>query len=117
MATLPNIPIMRIRSTLEKRYSGKIDLQDCDGRSDNEKESAFLTRSLSAFALAQLAGIDDNIAAACVVDGYDDNGIDAIYYDNNDKKVYIIQSKWMESGKDSPNLSSRKIRRMFWVHQ
>jgi hypothetical protein len=102
MANLPNIPIMRIRSTLEKRYEGKIDLKDHIRRSAKEKESAFLTRSLAAFALAQLAGINDSIAATCVVDGYDDNGVDAIYYDNNDKKVYLIQSKWMESGKDSP---------------
>jgi len=102
MSTLPNIPIMRIRSTLEKRYDGKIDLKDYDGKPAKEKESAFLTRSLSAFALAQLAGINDSIAAACVVDGYDDNGIDAIYYDTTDNKVYIVQSKWMESGKDSP---------------
>lgn len=102
MSSVPNIPIMRIRSTLEKRYLGKIDLKDYEGKPAKEKESAFLTRSLSAFALAQLAGINDNLAAACVVDGYDDNGIDAIYYDNTDNKVYIVQSKWMESGKDSP---------------
>jgi len=93
---------MRIRSTLEKRYGGKIDLKDYEGKPAKEKESAFLTRSLSAFALAQLAGINDNLAAACVIDGYDDNGIDAIYYDTTDNKVYIVQSKWMESGKDSP---------------
>lgn len=61
-----------------------------------------MARSLAAFALAQLAEIDDSIAASCVVDGYNDNGIDAIYFDGNNKKVYIIQSKWMESGKDSP---------------
>lgn len=102
MSSVPNIPIMRIRSTLEKRYDGKIDLKDYEGKPAKEKESAFLTRSLSAFALAQLAGINDSLAAACVIDGYDDNGIDAIYYDTTDNKVYIVQSKWMESGKDSP---------------
>ena len=75
---------------------------DYEGKPAKEKESAFLTRSLSAFALAQLAGINDSLAAACVIDGYDDNGIDAIYYDTTDNKVYIVQSKWMESGKDSP---------------
>jgi len=102
MTTMPNIPIMRIRSTLEKRYLGKIDLQDLNKKSKIEKENAFLTRSLAAFSLSQLAGIDDLTSAASVVDGYDDNGIDAIYFDNNDKKVYIVQSKWMNSGKDSP---------------
>ncbi len=102
MSSVPNIPIMRIRSTLEKRYDGKIDLKDYEGKPAKEMESAFLTRSLSAFALAQLAGINDSLAAACVIDGYDDNGIDAIYYDTTDNKVYIVQSKWMESGKDSP---------------
>lgn len=91
---------MRIRSTLEKRYLDKIDLSDIHRKS--EKENAFLTRSLAAFSITQLAGIDDIIAATCIVDGYDDNGIDAIYFDNNDKKVYIVQSKWMHSGKESP---------------
>jgi hypothetical protein len=93
---------MRIRSTLERRYKEKIDLKDYDRKPEKEKEKAFLTRSLSAFALSQLAGISDSLAATCVIDGYDDNGIDAIYYDANDNKVYIVQSKWMDSGRDSP---------------
>jgi hypothetical protein len=60
-----------------------------------------LTRSLAAFTIAELAGINDQIAASCVVDGGGDNGIDAIYYDAAEKICWILQSKWVNSGNGS----------------
>ena len=58
----------------------------------------FLTRSQAALALSHIAGIDKHIAATSIVDGFDDNGIDAIYFDEVIRTVYVVQSKWMESG-------------------
>lgn len=104
ITTVPNISIMRISSTLDKKYRHKIDLKDLNPNlNKNESENVFLTRSLAAFSLAQIAEIDDCIAAAHVIDGFDDNGIDAIYFDNNSKVVYIVQSKWIQSGKKAPD--------------
>ena len=41
------------------------------------------------------------IAAAAVVDGAQDNGIDALYYDAPEKVCYLIQAKWVDSGNGS----------------
>ena len=30
--------------------------------------------------------------------GYDDNGIDAIYFDRLNAVLYVVQSKWLKSG-------------------
>lgn len=60
--------------------------------------TAFLSRAQAAFALTVLTDVDDTTAAMHVCDGSDDNGIDAIYYSEEDLVLYIVQSKWHESG-------------------
>lgn len=67
----------------------------------DQRENFILTRSLAAFSLAQIASIKDDIAADAVVDGSQDNGIDAIYYDSTEKVCYVVQSKWINSGNGS----------------
>ena len=71
-------------------------------RSPEEKMNAFLSRSLAAYALSQEAGIDADKAAASIVDGPDDGGIDAIHWDQMKHLIYIVQSKWISSGNGSP---------------
>src|SRR5208337_3140944 len=64
-------------------------------------EKCFLTRSLAAFAVAQLAGIVPKEAAKTVTDGKDDNGIDALHYDVPTKTMYVVQAKWHGDGNGS----------------
>lgn len=99
---MSNLYILRISSALDKRYSDLIDLSDYDWKSDDQKRDAFLTRSLAAYILTQVAKIGDEIAAKSVVDSFDDNGIDAIYFDKDNYTVYVVQSKWKKSGEKSP---------------
>ena len=63
-----------------------------------------LLRGLAAFALVELIGIDEKSGASAVTDGYDDNGIDAIYIDSDSSRVYLVQSKWSKAGSGSPAL-------------
>lgn len=65
---------------------------------DDQHESNRLSRSLAAYALVGLRGIDDAAAAACVTDGGDDGGIDALYYDNTIPQLIIVQSKFSRKG-------------------
>jgi len=102
------VHIRRISLSLEKKYKDLIDIEDCKGKSDEIKDNAFLSRSLAAYTLTQVAKIEDEIAARCVVDSFDDNGIDAIYFDRDNYIFYVVQSKWRKSGEKSPTTSEIK---------
>ncbi len=52
-----------------------------------------ISRSLSAFTLEKLLRIDSTTASKSVVDDNGDNGIDAIYYYQPTKKLFLVQSK------------------------
>jgi len=96
--------IGHIKAALKKRFDGLIDLSDIKTAPEAERENFFLTRSLSAFVIAELAKIDDKIAAKAVVDGSKDNGIDAFYFDTTERVCYLVQSKWIHNGKASVEL-------------
>lgn len=93
-----SIKVNHIKAHLEKNFQGKIDLSDIIGRPPVEVERCFLSRALAAYSLTivAIATIDD--AANSVVDGFDDNGIDAIYFDTASKNLWLVQSKWIETG-------------------
>lgn len=67
----------------------------------DQLENFFLTRSLAAYSLSQIAQIDDAQAAQSVCDGPGDNGIDAFYFDSTERIAYVLQSKWIHSGNGS----------------
>jgi hypothetical protein len=93
--------IGHIRAALKKRFDGLIDLSDVPNAKGDDLENFFLTRSLAAFVIAELARVDDKIAAKAIVDGSKDNGLDAFYFDPTERVCYLIQSKWIHNGKGS----------------
>lgn len=58
-----------------------------------DRENKQISRAFSAFALQKLFDVDTITAAKAVVDDYNDKGIDAIYYHEDDKTLYLVQSK------------------------
>jgi hypothetical protein len=62
-----------------------------------EQQAKQLSRAFSAFALHKMLDISQHVAAASVVDDYDDKGIDAIYYDGRSETLYLLQTKLKES--------------------
>lgn len=97
------IHIQQIKAHLKGLFEGKIDLSDQKG-SDDELEQYFLTRSLAAYAIHYLSQADELTAAASITDGSLDNGIDAIFYDTSEKRLYLCQSKWLNNGKGEPSV-------------
>jgi hypothetical protein len=93
------IHVQQIKGQLVNLFKNLIDVSDYDNRPPADKESAFLSRSLGAFAVMSTADISPDAAAACVTDGGQDNGIDAIYFDGVEKILYLCQSKWKHDGK------------------
>jgi hypothetical protein len=95
------IHVGHIKNNVASRFGNLIDLYDVQTASAEQKEACRLTRSLAAFAVAELGDVDDVTAAKAVTDGTGDNGIDAVYYDAAEKNCYLIQSKWVASGNGS----------------
>jgi len=67
------------------------------------RESNFLSRALAAYAVEQLANCSVQDAAASVVDGADDGGIDAIFYDRQKDILWAVQSKFSGKGSGLPD--------------
>jgi hypothetical protein len=87
--------LRHIRTTLEREFKRHIDLSDAESYSDRDRENLFLSRSLAAYALCLEADITAELAASHVTDGFNDHGIDAIYFDPVAHHAYAAQSKWM----------------------
>src|SRR5260221_12556426 len=74
------IHVRQIEAQIKTLFNGLVDLSDYDTR-PLEREAVFLSRSLAAFTLMHLANITPTEAAQNLVDGGQDNGIDAIFCD------------------------------------
>ncbi|WP_150541812.1 AIPR family protein [Clostridium perfringens] len=96
--------INKIKADITNMYNGLINLDDYSTRTETDRNNAFLTRALNAFAIQKLCNGDKEKIAESICDGYDDNGIDCIYYDEDEITLYVTQSKWNNDGNSSPAL-------------
>ena len=95
---MSSIKVNRIKSYLDKTFKGKIDLSDIATKSADEQQKNFLSRALSAYGLTIVAGTSIDDAGEAITDGYEDNGIDAIYFDKQSRNLWLVQSKFIVSG-------------------
>jgi hypothetical protein len=95
---MSQLTLNRIRSVLEQQFSGKIDMSDYAGKSAEDTKKAFLSRALAALCIKNLAGVDADTAGAAVTDGWQDEGIDAIRFEPRTDTLFLVQSKWSDSG-------------------
>ena len=94
-----NIQITRIKRKFHDVFGDKIDMSDLKekiGTEDYEKN--YLSRCLAAYSLMIISDISMEDAAASITDGFHDNGIDAIFKDENGKQLILVQSKWVSDG-------------------
>ena len=99
---LSTFQIKQIDSELTSLFDDKIDMSDYGQKKQNEKQLAFKSRALAAYSLHILAGVSSHQAAESIVDGFDDNGIDALFFQKSQNTLWLVQSKWIQSGKKSP---------------
>lgn len=69
-----------------------------------QHEKNRLSRSLAAFAIANLADLTPAQAANSIINGENDNGIDAIYFDRMKKLLLLVQAK----AGNAPNMGDNK---------
>ena len=96
------IHVNQIKNQVTRLFSNLIDMSDAARATDENKEALFLSRGLAAYAVHYLAGATPEEAAQAVTDGGGDNGIDALYYDGANKRLYLVQSKWIRDGTGEP---------------
>jgi AIPR protein len=93
--------VRHVRDALQREFSDLIDLSDYQSRQPSEREQAFLSRSLAALIVRNRTGIDSMAAAATVIDGYGDNGIDAVAVNAGIPQLWLVQAKWSDQGRAS----------------
>jgi hypothetical protein len=105
---LSKLHVNHIRTAIEKEFQASIDASDLVGKQTDQIKKSIFSRGLAAFSLYVLAAVDVDTAAKSIVDGYNDNGIDAILFDKNQKALWLVQSKWIESGSGEPDTGEIK---------
>lgn len=95
------VQVRHIRAALTRDFSDVVDMSDYSEKTSSQRESAFLSRGLAAYALQTLTEMEPVEAANCITDGSGDNGIDAVYVDTEANRLIVVQSKWINSGNGS----------------
>ena len=94
--------INQIKNKVTDLFKDKLDLKDI-GETDIHKDDKITTRCLAAYAVYISVECSLEEAAKSVVDGGDDNGVDAIFYSAINKRVIIVQSKYSKDGTGEPD--------------
>lgn len=97
------IHLNHIRGELERNAIPKLDLTDISNQDSETTQSTALSRSYAFFALKSFTDLDYEAINESVTDGYNDYGIDCLYWDRRNNNFYIIQSKWIKSAQGGPN--------------
>lgn len=90
--------VKRLHADFDKRLAAGT------GSTADEREKNLLTRALVAFAIHRLAGCPLDEAAAAVVDGGGDFGLDAVFFSPAIATLWLAQSKFDGSGRGQPDL-------------
>ncbi|WP_051163471.1 AIPR family protein [Nocardia brevicatena] len=99
---LSTLHISQVAAHIQRHIGPHLDVDDVKQIKGNVG-TATLTRGLAALAIQMLTDFRPEQAAACVIDGFQDNGIDAIAVDNDQNRIVIVQSKWHAEGRRSIN--------------
>lgn len=102
MATAPRpVEMDALCDHLQRNY---VALLQGVGNNDQDRLYNFRSKALLGFALEVLAGAQPAEAAAAVVDGADDNGVDAIHV-SLDGTLWLLQSKYKHAARGEPELA------------
>ena len=100
---MSSLKVKQIQSKIRSMFEGDLDLT-CISENDEQRDEKILTRCLAAFSVYSATGCSTSEAAKAVWDGSDDNGIDAAFFNQEERQVVVVQSKWVKSGKGGPKV-------------
>jgi AIPR protein len=97
----------QIKAKITETVLPLIDVSDIENKSNDQVEAHSLSRATAVTALRIVANVELSAGAQNLVDGGSDNGIDLIYYDQQTRNLFLIQSKW--SGSHSSSIASAGV--------
>ncbi|MEH8160016.1 AIPR family protein [Aeromonas veronii] len=101
---MSKLHVTQIGGYLKQNINNLINMKDYDKKSAEEKDIAFLTRALGVLAVSQLTDLPMQDICPCVTDGFNDGGIDLIFFEPKEKHLYLVQTKWHQDGNGSISL-------------
>jgi hypothetical protein len=96
--------VQQVRQALLRDYEGLIYDEDLKGYRGDAWEQRVLSRALAASAIRLVTGCDYKNAGQAVIDGENDQGIDAVAVDDTSRHVWLVQAKWSDAGKGKMDL-------------
>ncbi|WP_199487461.1 AIPR family protein [Actinomadura spongiicola] len=96
--------VQHVRKALLRDYAGLIYEEDLKGYQGSGWEQRFLSRALAASAVRRVTKCDHEAAGRAVIDGENDQGIDAVAVDESSREVWLVQAKWSDAGKGKIDL-------------
>ncbi|MEV7039222.1 AIPR family protein [Amycolatopsis sp. NPDC051061] len=108
------VQIRQVEKALRAVYldAGLLDVSDVEGKPAEYREPRLLSRALTAQAVRIVTGFSPSEAALTVIDGFADQGIDAIaVVDGPDPHVFLVQAKWSRDGR--ANSDRRAVMELF----
>ena len=94
--------IKQLEAELRQIFVELIDMSDCESKKKNDSDNTFISRALAAYSLHILADVSPKQAAEAIVDGFDDNGIDALLFNRQQNTLWLVQSKWASNSTKTP---------------
>jgi len=102
---MSKLHVKQIEGYISQNLSGLVDMSDYATHKDPAQvQKAFLSRGLAALAVSHLSEKPLSELAHFVTDGQNDGGIDLIFFDINERSLYLVQTKWHDDGHGSMEL-------------
>ncbi|MHB0896516.1 MAG: AIPR family protein [Spirochaetales bacterium] len=99
------IQVEQITSRIRSMLGSLIDISDLGVHQGTQQEDQIITRTLAAYGILWNSRCTLEEAAKSVTDGTKDNGIDAIYYNQKNQRITLVQSKYIKDGTSEPAVS------------
>ncbi len=101
--------IQQLTEVLQQRFFPYLPELERPGWTPVQKLQNRLSRSLAALAILKHGDTDSNTAASSVIDDFDDNGIDAVYFDRTTIRLLLVQSKFKANGGEPDQAEMKKF--------
>jgi NB-ARC domain/HEAT repeats len=86
--------LSQLEREINRLFVDAIDMADFGNQDDNLKNHVFNARAIAAYSLHILAGVEVDTAANAIVDGYNDNAIDALLFHRDQNMLWVVHAKW-----------------------
>lgn len=90
--------VNQIKSRLESDYLPFVDDSDLGKVKPEPKHINKLSRALAAYSIVNKTKLTPEESCKYITDGFGDNGIDYIYYEEDTLTLWIVQSKFISNG-------------------